>query len=81
MAKMKRSIAMVMNPLIIAGVLLGGLGVFVVFKVFSFHSTGTYNVGPFHGDVQARSWVPPWVGAIAIVGGVLLVIAGARRKG
>ena len=78
--RVRHSIATVLKPLIIAGVLLAALGMFIVFKGLSFRSTGTYNVGPFHGGVQARSWIPPWVGWVAMVGGVLLVVAGARRK-
>jgi len=38
-----------------------------------------------HGDFQAmmeeRQTVPPWIGAVAVVGGIVLLITGSRRRG
>ena len=70
-----------MRLLIITGILLAALGTFIVLKGVSFHSHGTVRVGPFHGSVEEEHWIPAWVGGVAIVGGILLVIAGSRRKG
>ena len=78
---MRLSIVSVMKPMVVTGILLAALGSFIVFKGISFHSTGTYRMGPFHGGVQAESWIPAWVGGVAIVGGLLLVVASSRRKG
>lgn len=69
-----------MRLLIIAGVVLAALGAFMVFKGLNFHSQGTVNVGPIHGTVHEQHKVPAVFGWVAIVGGVLLVIAGSRRK-
>ena len=69
-----------MRLLIITGILLAGLGAFIAFKGLSFHSHGSVSVGPFHGSVEEQHWVPAWLGGVAIVGGVLLVIAGSRKK-
>ena len=52
---MKLSIVSVMKPLVVTGILLAALGMFILLKGISFHSTGTYKVGPFHGGVQAES--------------------------
>jgi uncharacterized membrane protein len=74
------SLVAAVKPLVVAGILLAGLGLFIVLKGLTVHSTGTYNVGPFHGAVQERHAVPAWFGGVAIVGGVLLIFAGSRRK-
>jgi ABC-type xylose transport system permease subunit len=64
----------------ITGILLAALGVFIVFKGVTFKSQGSVSVGPIHGTVQERHMVPALFGWVAIVGGVLLVVAGSRRK-
>jgi hypothetical protein len=69
-----------MRLLITTGVLLAALGAFIVVKGLSVRSEGTVSVGPIHGTVETRHAVPPLFGWVAIVGGVLLVIAGSRKK-
>ena len=69
-----------MRLLIIAGILLAGVGAFMVVKGVNFHSLGTVHIGPIHGTVQEQHRVPALFGWVAIVGGVLLVVAGSRRK-
>ena len=69
-----------MKLLLITGILLAALGAFVALKGLSFHSQGTVNVGPIHGTVQEQHLVPPLLGWVTIVGGVLLIVAGSRKK-
>jgi hypothetical protein len=69
-----------MRLLIVTGILLAGLGVFIVVNGLSVHSQGTVHVGPIHGTVDERHTLPALFGWVAIVGGVLLVVAGSRRK-
>jgi ABC-type xylose transport system permease subunit len=69
-----------MRLLTITGILLAALGAFIVFKGLSLKSEGTVTVGPIHGTVQERHTVPALLGWVAIVGGVLLVVAGSRKK-
>ena len=69
-----------MKLLIATGILLAGLGVFMLVKGVSLHSEGTVHVGPIHGTVDEHHTVPALLGWVAIVGGVLLVVAGSRRK-
>jgi hypothetical protein len=38
-------------------------------------------VGDFHATMEERQTVPPWVGAVAVVGGIVLLVAGSRRRG
>jgi hypothetical protein len=65
---------------IVAGILLAALGAFIVVKGLSVHSQGTVNVGPIHSTVHEQHAVPALFGWVAIVGGVLLVLAGIRGK-
>jgi len=44
------------------------------------YSQGTVHFGPIHSTVQESHTVPALLGWVAIVGGVLLVVAGIRRK-
>jgi hypothetical protein len=69
-----------MRLLMITGILLAALGAFIVVKGLTFKSEGSVSVGPIHGTVQERHTIPPLFGWVAIVGGVLLVVAGSRKK-
>jgi len=69
-----------MRLLIITGILLAALGAFMVVKGVTLHSQGIVHVGPIHGTVDEQHRVPALLGWVAIVGGVLLVVAGSRRK-
>lgn len=69
-----------MRLLIITGICVAVLGAFIVVKGVTLKSQGTVSVGPIHGTVQERHTVPAMLGWVAIVGGVLLVVAGSRKK-
>jgi hypothetical protein len=69
-----------MRLLIITGICVAALGAFIVVKGVTLKSQGTLTVGPIHGTVQERHTVPAVLGWVAIVGGVLLVVAGSRKK-
>jgi hypothetical protein len=69
-----------MRLMIITGVLLAGLGAFIVFQGVHVQSTGTVSFGPIHSTVHEQHTVPAVIGWVAIVGGALLVVAGIRRK-
>jgi hypothetical protein len=69
-----------MRLLIITGTLLAGLGVFMLVKGVTLYSKGTVHFGPIHSTVQEEHTFPALLGWVAIVGGVLLVVAGIRRK-
>jgi hypothetical protein len=77
---MKRPVITGMRLLIVMGVSIAALGTFIVFKGPRVHSEGTVNVGPFHSTVHEQHTIPPLFGWVAIVGGVLLGIAGTQRK-
>jgi len=70
-----------MKPLAIAGILLAVLGAVIVFRGLSYGSQrNTMRVGDLQVSAEQQRAIPPWVGGVAIVGGVLLVAAGMRGR-
>lgn len=70
-----------MRPLAIAGLILMVLGGFVLFRGLSFTSQkSVFKVGDFQASVEERRDVPAWAGALAIAGGIVLFMAGSRRR-
>ena len=71
-----------MRPLTIAGLILLLLGGFVLLRGLSYTSQkSVLKVGDFHATVEERQTVPPWIGAGAVVAGIVLLVAGSRRRG
>ena len=71
-----------MRPLAIVGLILLILGGFVLLRGLSFSSrTSVIKVGDFQATVDERREVPPWVGGLALAGGVVLLVAAGRRRG
>ena len=65
----------------IAGIVLAGLGAFIVLRGLSYGSgRTTMRVGDFQASVQEQRAIPTWVGGVAIVGGLLLVGASVGRR-
>jgi len=70
-----------MKPQLIVGILLMVLGAFIVFRGLNYGSQqSVIQVGDMRASVEARRTIPTWVGAVAIVGGALLVGAGLQRR-
>ena len=73
-----------MKPISWIGILLlllGGLA--LAYQGFHYrHQEKVLDVGPIHATAEKRDWVsiPPLIGGLALVGGVFLVIAGARKE-
>jgi len=69
-----------MKPQLIAGILLAVVGAFILLRGLNYGSQrSVIRVGEFQTSVEERRAIPPWVGVVAIVGGLLLVGAGAKR--
>ena len=69
-----------MKPQLIAGILIAVLGGFIVLRGLNYGSQrSVIRVGEFQTSVEERRAIPTWVGVAAIVGGLLLVGAGAKR--
>ena len=70
-----------MKGLSIVGLLVAALGVFILIKGLTYKkSEAVLDVGPLKASVEERKSIPEWVGVAVIVGGLVLVGAGARRK-
>ena len=71
-----------MKPQLIAGILLVALGAFIVLRGLNYGSErSVLRVGEFQTSVDVQRPSPTWLGVVAIVGGMLLVGAGARKRG
>ena len=69
-----------MRPTLIAGIVLLGLGAFVLLRGASFTSReDVLKVGDVKVTADSRRSIPPWIGAAAMVAGVVVIVAGARR--
>jgi hypothetical protein len=73
-----------MKPQVILGIVLVGLGAFIVLRGLSYGSgRSVVRVGDFQASVEEQRAIPVWVGGVAFVGGLLLVGVGfgSRRRG
>jgi hypothetical protein len=70
-----------MKPLVIAGVVLAGLGAFVLLKGLTYASqSNVLKVGDLQVTAEEHRLVPPWVGGVALVGGLVLIGAGVGKR-
>jgi hypothetical protein len=60
---------------------VAAVGIFILVRGLSYKSSDTVlEVGGLKASVEERRTVPTWVGVAAIVGGLVMVGAGARKK-
>jgi hypothetical protein len=70
-----------MKPLVIAGIVIVGLGAFVLLKGLTYSSrSNVLKVGDVQVSAEERRTIPPWVGGVGIVGGLLLIGAGVKGR-
>jgi hypothetical protein len=70
-----------MRQFLIVGIILFGLGAFVLLRGASFISKRQIvKVGDVQLSADERQSIPPWLGGAAMVAGVALVFAGTRRR-
>jgi hypothetical protein len=74
-----------MRPLTLIGAILVALGILaLVYQGISYTKRDTIvDIGPIHATAEHEKTIPlpPVLGAIAIVGGVALMVAGAKQAG
>jgi hypothetical protein len=70
-----------MKPLVIAGIVLVGLGAFVLLNGLTYSSrSNVLKVGDLQVSAEEQRAIPTWVGGVAIVGGLVLVGAGVGKR-
>jgi uncharacterized membrane protein len=72
---------MSMRQLILAGILILGLGAFLLLSGGSITTRRqVLKVGEVKVTADEQQSIPPWVGGVAMVAGVALIIAGAQKR-
>ena len=70
-----------MKPLVLVGILLAALGGFILFRGLTYtKNRSVLKVGGLEASVEERQTIPTWVGAVAVVGGLILIGAGAGKR-
>jgi hypothetical protein len=71
-----------MNSRSIIAVVLVVLGIVVLaYSGISFRTRGNpIDIGPVHVETTQSHFIPPVVGAIALVGGIVLLVLGNRKN-
>jgi len=70
-----------MKGLVLAGILVAAVGIYILVRGLSVTTSDTVlEVGGLKASVEEKRAVPTWVGVAAIVGGLVMVGAGARKK-
>ena len=74
-----------MKPISLAGILLVVLGALALaYQGITYtHRERVLDLGPIHAtkDTQEQIPLPPILGGLALAGGIVLLVAGARRDG
>ena len=71
-----------MRPLTIVGIILLGLGAFVLIRGATYGSRkNVLEVGDLKISATEKRSVPPWVGGVLVVVGGVVLVAGARKRG
>jgi hypothetical protein len=69
-----------MRFLQIVGVILIAAGLFVLIKSPSYSSEkSVLKIGDLEAKVAQEHAIPPWIGAVALAGGIILIVVGARK--
>jgi len=70
-----------MRFLQVLGVILIAGGLFVLIQGPSYTSEkSVFKIGDVEAKVAQQRSIPPWAGGAALVAGVVLLVAGARKK-
>ena len=66
---------------LIAGIVIAALGMFVLLRGLNYGTQrSVMRIGDIQASVSESRPVPPWVGGVAIVGGLVLIGAGLRGR-
>ena len=66
---------------IIAGILIILVIVVLAYSGITYKTRGEpVNIGPLHIETTKSHFIPPVVGAVALVGGIVLLVLGTRKE-
>ena len=70
-----------MRAISIVGAILIAAGLYILIKSPTYNSDKSlFKVGDVEAKVQQSHDIPPWAGGVAVVAGVVLVVAGVRKR-
>ena len=70
-----------MRPLSLIGIVLLAIGAFIVFRGMTYRDRDeVLDVGGIEASVERERAIPTWVGGAALVAGVVLLVAGMKRR-
>lgn len=71
-----------MRPATLVGLVLLAVGGFILIRGLSYTSDrSTIKVGEFEASLEQKESVPAWAGGLAAAVGLVLIVAGSRRRG
>lgn len=71
-----------MRPATIGGLVLLAIGAFILFQGLNYTADrSVFKVGEFEASMEERRSIPAWVGGLAAAAGLVLLVAGVRRRG
>ena len=70
-----------MRPVAIVGVVLALAGLWAIVRPLSYsREESVLKIGTLEAKMQQRHTVPAWIGGVALGAGVVLVVAGWKRR-
>lgn len=70
-----------MKPLVLVGILLAAVGGFILVRGLTYtKNRSVLKVGGLEASIEERRTIPTWVGVVGIVGGLVLIAAGAGKR-
>jgi hypothetical protein len=71
-----------MRPATLVGLVLVAVGGFILFRGLSYTSDrSVFKVGDIEASLEQKRSVPAWAGGLAAAAGLVLIVAGSRRRG
>ena len=71
-----------MRPAALAGLVLLAIGGFIMFRGLNYTADrSVIKIGEFEASMEERRSVPAWLGGVVAAAGLVLLVAGSRRRG
>jgi hypothetical protein len=70
-----------MKPLVLIGILVAAIGGFILVRGLTYaKDRSVLKIGGLEASVEERRSIPAWVGVVGVVGGLILIAAGAGKR-